>query len=190
MNLLAEFSLYFLTLHVLAVIVGMGGATVSDILFFKFLQDYRISKKEVEVLHVLKDVVMGAIIMIIVSGLLLYVPATDAYNASPMFLLKATIVGVVTLNGIALHMFVAPRLLELDLHHKDTQSAHYRYFAFALGAVSVTSWYSAFFIAMLKTKMLFTYTQGLIGYCILLACALIGSQIMAHILVCRACKQS
>ena len=188
MSVLADFKLYFLTLHILSMAIGLGGATVSDILFFKFLKDYKISKKEVEVLTVLKNVVMGAIIVIFISGFALYLPAMAKYNANPRFVLKAFITGVVMLNGFALHMIVAPHLIELDLHCNDSEHNYRRYIAFALGAVSVCSWYSVFFIAMLKTEMSFTFTQGLMGYVCLIAVAITCSQLLGMYLVKQACK--
>jgi hypothetical protein len=186
LTLLHSFFPYILTLHIFAMAIGLGGATVSDILFFKFLNDYKISKKEVEVLHVLKDVIMGAMLIITLSGLGLYLPNMAAYNTSAGFMLKATITGVVLINGIALHMVIAPHMLKLNLHQKSKLHIEYRKLAFALGAISVTSWYSAFLLAMLKNELTFTYIQGLIGYVVLIILAITGSQLLGWYLVRKA----
>ena len=178
MQFITDYYQVFLTAHVLTMVLGLGAATVSDILFFKFLQDLKIVSYEFNVLSVLKHIIMVGILLIIFTGLLLYSSNMAAFNASPAFLLKSVIVGVIFMNGIALHLWVAPKLLQLDLTKHDPAHVHYRMLAFGLGAVSVTSWYSAFFLAMLKQYASFTFMQGLLGYIALLGIAVIGSQLV------------
>ena len=47
----------FLTLHLFALVLGLGGATYSDILLMHFLNDYKIEKKEAEVIETMARVI-------------------------------------------------------------------------------------------------------------------------------------
>lgn len=162
----------------------MGGATVTDILFFDFLRDLKVTQKEAAVMRLLSHVIMGALGVIALSGLALFLGDIPRYSASAPFLAKMILVGIVTINGAAMHSFVSPRLVELSFArwpHTDRVSVHrLRIVAFALGAVSFTSWYTSFFIAMLKTLLPTETTLWhlLGGYAAILFCALIVSQAM------------
>lgn len=150
MKFLQDIYPILLTLHLLTMAIGLGGATVSDILFFKFLKDFRISNKEGEVLDVLKDVILTAMFFIALTGILLFV-ANPALIESPAFLVKGIAAAVLIINGICLHSFIAPYLIKLDFKaHSSMQRSWYR-LAFALGAISVCTWYSVLLIAGLKS---------------------------------------
>lgn len=164
-----------LTLHLLSMAIGLGGATVSDILFFKFLKDFRISVKEGEVLHVLKDVILTAMFFIALTGVLLFI-AKPTLIESPAFLVKGIAAAVLIINGICLHVFIAPYLIKLDFkRHNSMQRSWYR-LAFALGAVSVCSWYSVLLIAGLKTILPQSFSLLLSVYIGALTCGVIVSQ--------------
>jgi len=148
----------FLALHFLGIALGMGGATVTDILFFNFLRDFTISKKEAEVMRVLSYVITGGIVLLFLSGVALYVPDVERMNASPAFLAKMMVVMVIAFNGILMHHYVAPRMVHLSFsrpgHPTTTVTLrNRRRLSFALGAISFTSWYFVFFVAMLKRKL-------------------------------------
>ena len=172
----------FLTLHILGVVIGMGGATITDILFFDFLRDFTISEKEAAVMRRLSHIILLALAAIAISGLGLFLGDIPRYATSAAFMTKMILVGIVTINGVAMHSFVSPRLVELSFAHwphKDPHSVHrLRILAFALGAVSFTSWYGSFFIAMLKRHLPVgtTVAHLMSGYAIILLCALVVSQ--------------
>ncbi len=175
----------WLTLHVLGVCVGLGGATITDVLFFKFLKDFRISNKEADVMRTLSHVIVGALFLILISGVALYLPAMAKYNASPAFIAKMTIVVVLTINGLFLHEYVSPKLVRLSFtaHHQPTpRLRRLRHLAFALGAVSATSWYFTFFLAMLKSLLPdgLAAHQIITMYAVLVFCAVSASQIIEH----------
>jgi uncharacterized membrane protein len=156
----------WLTLHVLGVCVGLGGATITDVLFFKFLKDFRISNKEADVMRTLSHVIIGALVLILLSGMALYAGDMAKYNMSHPFIAKMIIVLVLTINGMVLHEYVSPKLVRLSFaahHHPTPKLRALRHLAFALGAVSATSWYFTFFLAMLKTLL----PDGILAYQIL-----------------------
>lgn len=188
-SFLAKYELGFLALHILGTALGLGGATISDILFFRFLKDYRISKKEAEVLHILKAVVLGALFIIILSGLALYLPRANEFNQSPQFLIKALGVLVLTLNGVALHALIAPRLIQINLRDHKRMGRNWHRFAFVLGAISVTSWYWVFAIAMFKSRLNYSFGSLLSVYLLLLVSGILGSQVFETLLSKKAKKK-
>ena len=175
---LGTYKLKFLTLHILGTSLGLGGATISDILFLKFLKDFRISKKEQEVLNILKSVVLGALLLIIISGAALYLPNAKEYNSSAPFLVKTIGVAVLTINGIILHLYIAPYLVYLNMKKQQKMGSAWHKIAFALGSISIISWYTVFAIAMLKSLMNISFLSLLGIYITLLIVGVIGSQIV------------
>jgi uncharacterized membrane protein len=146
----------WMSLHILGVCVGLGGATIADVLFFAFLKDFRISKKEAEILRTLSHVILGALLLILLSGVALYLPDVAKYNASPAFIAKMTIVVALTINGTFLHEYISPKLVRMSFtqNYRTTPGLRQlRHLAFALGAVSASSWYFVFFLAMLKSLL-------------------------------------
>ncbi len=183
----------WLTAHILGVCIGLGGATIADVLFFRFLKDFRISEKEADVMRSLSHIILGALIVILLSGAALYLSDTEKYNASPAFLAKMTIVVVLTVNGFFLHEYISPKLVHLSFtkhYRSEPRLRVLRHIAFALGAVSASSWYSAFFIAMLKSLMLHaTFFHILATYLFIVTCAVATSQIIAFRLHHRRTQQ-
>lgn len=179
-DFLEAYRLKFITLHVFGTSLGLGGATISDIMFFKFLKDFRISKKEQEVLHILKTVILGALLLIILSGIAMYLPDMHTYNESAAFLVKSIGVGVLTINGIALHMYVAPHLLHLDMKNQRKMGRTWHRIAFALGSVSIISWYTVFAIAMLKSSFTIDFGSLLSIYIFLLVTGVTVSLIIEN----------
>lgn len=183
---LAAYKVYFLTAHILGTALGLGGATIADILFLRFLRDYRLSSKECDILNTMKAIILGALGLIIASGIGLYLTDMTRYSASGPFLTKMLIVGVITINGIGLHLIVAPHLLRLDLKRHQARYRSWRRIAFALGGISVCSWYSAFFIAMLKSVLPQSFALLFGGYFAVLITTLVISQLMERRLAAMA----
>lgn len=180
----AEYQRIFLTFHILSVVVGMGGATVADILFFSFLKDFRISKKETEVLGLLSNVIMAAMLLLYVTGICLFLSDMPRFSSSPAFFSKTVIVAVLTINGILMHSYVAPRMIHISFLKKEFGAKHVihrlRAVAFAMGAVSFSSWYFVFFLSMLKRLLpVWVEHAHILGaYAAVVCCAVIGSQVM------------
>jgi hypothetical protein len=174
---------YLLTLHVLSVVVGMGSATAADVLFGRYLRNWRISKREADTLHTLARVVLGATGALFLTGLTLVLRDVPGYLASPPFQLKMTMVSVLLINGFLLHHWVTGHFVDLSFRSQHSASwlrrrRPLRQIAFALGAVSVCSWYGAFFISMLKRDVLqlWNYPELLGCYLLILSCSIIVSQ--------------
>ncbi len=153
----AEHQRIFLAFHILSVVIGMGGATVIDLLFFNFLKDFKISKKEAEVIGILSNVIMAATLLLFVTGICIYASNMPAYSVSAAFFSKTVIVAVLTINGILMHAYVAPSMIHISFLKKEFGKKHVihrlRAVAFAMGAVSFSSWYFVFFLSMLKRML-------------------------------------
>jgi uncharacterized membrane protein len=175
--------------HFLGVALGLGGATITDIFFFKFLKDFRISEWEAEVMHTLSQVIWFALALLVLSGFGLYLPETERLNQSAKFLVKMIAVAVLIVNGSFLNLLVAPKLVKISFgerhRHEAGELHHIRKLAFALGAVSLVSWYSAFILGMLRASPL-EFLPLLLIYLFLLGGAIIGSQVMERSLSKRA----
>lgn len=182
-RVLVEYKAVLVMIHLLGVTLGLGGATVTDYFTFKALRDYKISDDEARTMHSFSEIIWAGLVLLYVSGIGLYLTDPAMYSQSPGFLAKITAVLVITINGIILNLYISPRMSQMDFLSKITPSGiPIRKLAFALGAISFTSWYVAFGIAMLKNMMPFTYNQYLIGYLLVLISAVIGSQVIEHIL--------
>lgn len=168
------------TVHVFGVALGVGTATITDVFFFKFLKDFKISSWESGVMNTLSLVVWFAIIILVASGTLLYLEDVEKFNNSSKFLTKMIIVGVIIVNGTVLNLFVSPRLSKIAFHkkhdHHPGELHHIRKIAFALGAVSITSWYSAFILGMFHSVPL-SFSVLLSVYITLLVVAIASSQL-------------
>ena len=167
----------FTLLHLAAVAVGVGGATITDIFFFRFLRNLRISNGEAKTLRVLSGIIWIAIIFVILSGVALYASDPARYNQAPKFLAKMVIVCVILANGLLLNLYISPRLSEIKFE-KEThrELRRFRKIAFASGAISLTSWYAALVLGALRN--LSVDLAMILGvYLALLTGAIIFSQI-------------
>lgn len=126
-------------LHVLAVIVGMGAALMSDILFNFYTKDKRLDGTEIRTLKILSSVVWYGLIVICLSGAFLFAGNPEKYLASHKFLAKITILAVLLFNGYMLNAFVWKRLIKPGFFTAVKESRT-RKIAFVGGAISVISW--------------------------------------------------
>ncbi len=140
--------------HVFGMSIGIGAATMTDIFFFKFLKDYRISLFEKDILKTISQIVWAALGIVILTGAALYLPEAATLGAQPKFLLKIAIVGIIIINGAVLNLIVEPRLLDITFgrahKHRAGELRRARRLAFTLGPISIVSWYAAFLMGLLR----------------------------------------
>lgn len=176
--------------HILSLIIGLGGATYSDLLLFHFLKDLKVSEKEAEIIKFMGNVVFLGVGLAAVSGFLLFNTNPEAYLSSSKFPAKMVIFTVIVLNGVVLHKYMMPRILHVvfskDFQSKESLTIRRR--AFLFGAVSVVSWYSAFFLGFVKSTV-FRPQKLLLFYTILVLTAITGSLCVERVLEQRAKNQ-
>ncbi len=168
---------YTLTFHLLGMILGLGGTFILDILIFHFLRNFKISKEEAVIMHLISQLIIIGLILLIVTGIAIWLTDITSYLASGRFLMKMTAVLVLTVNGLILNFYMMPEIEKLSLTKEDMDKHQpLKRVAFAIGAVSMISWFAAFFFAMIKDLEYFDYLPMLIVYLALLAIGVGGSQ--------------
>lgn len=166
-------------LHLLFVMVGMGSAIISDILFSFFSKDKKIDKKEDSILNILSNTIWVSLIGMLATGFLLFLHNPEKYGSSADFLSKMSMVLILMLNGLVFAFYIHPNLRHLSF--TDTNSAHklvrVRKVSFACGALSITTWLSIFILALID-KITLTYMEIMATYGIIVICAMLLSQVV------------
>jgi uncharacterized membrane protein len=173
--ILASQKIWWVIAHNIGFILGLGSATITDIFFFRFLKDSGISQEEKETMDTLTNIIWVGLAILIITGVALFLPEQARLAISSKFLLKVVVVSVIVVNGLLLNMFVGPHMRRLSFEG-TVPARRFRRLAFALGGVSLTSWYLAFFLGSLR-KIHIDFKTALIGYATLLVLVIISSQI-------------
>ncbi|MBI4435287.1 vitamin K epoxide reductase family protein [Candidatus Uhrbacteria bacterium] len=170
--LLIDYRSLIITLHVLSMALGLGAATLTDVFFFRFLKDSRISQDEANVLSTLTEFIWFALCLVVMTGLALYLPQAGNYLEVPKFFAKMVVVGVILVNGAFLNLYIAPKLVKISFgerhHHKEGELGRARRLAFALGPISIISWYSAFILGSLPADSPLAFWEFIKIYALLL----------------------
>ena len=135
-------------------------------------------------MRVLSNLIWLGLAILLITGGAIFLTDVDKFSVSSKFLTKMVVVGVIILNGAVLSLIVSPKLFKISLTTGQEQSAdllkRLRRWAFALGAISITSWYSALVLGSLD-KISLEFSQAFFVYVIILAGAVIVSQIFERI---------
>lgn len=186
--LLAANKGFIVGVHLFGLALGLGGATMSDLFFFKFLRDLRISEREASVLRSISQYIWLGLAILVMSGVGLVLPDAAFYFSSPKFQVKMLVVLVVIVNGAFLNLYITPKLIHIsfgDPHkHYQGELRRDRRLAYALGAVSATSWYSAFILGLMHSSPI-SFQAMLTIYLAVLAVAIGVSQIIERIIARR-----
>lgn len=175
---LLEYQRIILSLHVIGVLIGIGGMTYASILFFAALRDARITLSEERHIRRLGSVVWFGVLLLTISGVLLYIPYIDVLNAAPLFLVKTAIFLVIIVNT-----FVLTRSLLPQLHTLSQKKQNDALQVFPLGAVLTTSWYSILVLSILPKDYPLSFV-GLAGiFLLLLVVAVFGGQAYASLYI-------
>ncbi len=142
----------FLIGHLFGLALGAGGAFISDLLFFKSIKDRVISKTEMGFLTLASHCVTTGLLLLIASGLGMFMLDTERYLASSKFLVKMTVVGIIAVNGILLHFIHIPRLKK-HVRHQTALPHEFRYRMLMLGSgvISLVSWASAIVLGAFRS---------------------------------------
>jgi hypothetical protein len=155
-------------------VIGLGAVTMTDVFFFRFLKDNKITFEEKGNLDTLTRVIWAGLAVLFVSGIFLVLGDSARLLSSDKFLLKVVVIGVVALNGLVLNFYLSPRLHYMTLEGQ-THERTLRRVAFALGGVSIFSWYSAFFLGSFRSIPV-ALGQGIFLYMLALLCVVGISQ--------------
>lgn len=162
--------------HVIGVALGVGGASLSDFLFFKSIKDKVISKDEFESLMTASKVIWIGLFILILSGLSIFLSiylerGSIPMLASPRWQAKLTWVGIIFINGIFFRQVIFSKIKSLvgkELSLENTKSVLW---LFAIsGFISIFSWYSVTIISLLPRsfKPPYLLLMGLYGLILVL----------------------
>lgn len=150
-----------LIIHLFGVVLGAGGAFMSDGIFFTSLKDKMLSKDEFRILRTASNFIWGGLFLLIISGIGLFAQDVEALSSSEKFISKMTVVVIIILNGIVFHLVHLPflkRHLDKKLASKaEPSSAKLIPFILASGVISVVSWVSAVILGSLRS---FSYSYA------------------------------
>ncbi len=156
-----------IVLHVISVVLGMGSALVSDILFNFFTKDRNLNETEITTLSILKNVVFYSLIIIIISGVTIFLSDVEKYTSSSKFLAKMSILLILLINGCVLNKYVWPRMLGEGFFTSVTER-NTRRVAFACGAISVISWIAVCTLGVLN-RLAMSYQFIMLSYLSIIA---------------------
>jgi len=180
--LVAENIGVFYALHLLGIVLGVGGATITDILFFNFLKDLRISEMEAEIMRTISEVVWIGLALLVFSALGLYFADPSRFSANVPFLVSAVATVALVICGAFYNLLLAPRLVQISFKeehaHEPGELKKLRCVGFALGAITLISWYTVFFLNVLVDPDRFTFWPLLSAYAVVTAAAVIISQMV------------
>ena len=160
-----DISLLITLFHIIGVAIGVGGATVSDVLFFRALADRKISKDELALLHTLGMMLWVGLFVLVASGIgFLTLQFTNTgtihYLGETWFLAKMTIIAALSTNALVMHWYIFPFM---EAHTGKTLNFSIMRPKLALfastGVVSIASWYTALVLGVTRGL---DFTYGLI----------------------------
>lgn len=145
--------------HIFGVAFGVGGAFASDVIFLKSIKDGRITKTEMGFIVLGSSMVWIGLVILVLSGIGLFLLNPEGYLASSKFMAKMTIVVILTVNGFIFHISHIPRFLRHvdQFFHSSDEFMRNRPFIIVSGALSLISWSAALVLGVFKSVPL-SYT--------------------------------
>lgn len=172
-------------LHLIGFAFGVGGATSSDLVFLRAIKNGKISRDEFNIIKTLSTIVWASVVLLLVSGAALM--AWQQYQVGEVprfgwsfFQLKMVAFAAVVINGIVFHFLVFPQFKKAIGKSFRSAAMKVKYPLFAItGAVSIVSWYTAFFMAVFGRFFIdFSFIALLSGYMIAVAAAAAGAYVV------------
>lgn len=183
-----KYKMLILGLHLFGLAIGLGGSTISDLFSFKFLKDLRISEWEADVLRTISQIIWLGLAILVVSGVGLILTNPAHYFSSPKYLVNMIVISIVIINGAFLNLYITPKLMHISFgdtrQHMLGELRRDRRLAYALAAISASSWYSAFILALLPSSVA-GFRPLLTIYLAILVMALAGSQLVERFIAQR-----
>lgn len=147
--------------HIVGVALGAGGAAVTDATFLRTVWDGRLAATELRLIEVISRVVVTGLLVLIATGAILVYThpgyfSLDAGNG--LFLMKITIVTILTINGIVFHKRILPLLKRHEGQRLNSDEVRRNLPLLAVtGGISGISWYSALALGVLMQVVVWPY---------------------------------
>lgn len=178
-------SLYsvLLLVHLFGIILGAGGAFVSDGIFFTALKDRIISGDELRILKAGSHFIWIGLLLLVISGMGLFLQDIERLSTSVKFISKMTVVLVITVNGLIFHRihipFIHGHLGKTLATKRKPAKAPLIPFVLASGVVSVVSWTATIILGSLRSISI-SYVSFLAIYSGLIAVGILTAQFLFH----------
>jgi hypothetical protein len=160
-----------LIVHLIGLVFGLGGATVTDLIFVKGVRQRHVGHTLLMVMEAASKVVLAGYAMLVVSGVALITTGT---HTTPRFWAKMVVVAIIGLNGIAAHRITFPRLSATMQTRRADITIGFLHQLSVTAAISATSWYAALVMGAWKSASL-SFTVWMICYVVLLLGAVLMS---------------
>lgn len=149
-EILKEIKVPVTIVHVVSVVIGMGAALMSDVLFSFFSKDKKLNKTEISTLEILSKIVFYSLFVICISGIFIFLTDIGKYANSSKFLSKISILFILILNGYVLNTYIWPHLLGKKFFILKKEK-NIRRLAFVCGSISIISWLSVLGLGVLDS---------------------------------------
>ena len=174
-------------LHIVSAAIGVGGATISDMLFFRSIRDEKISSEELGILNAVSRVVQIGFIFLLLTGIgLVYLKFANSgindFNLSNKINAKITIITIIYLNSLVLHFTVIPLFKRYKDQDFGAVLRQHRIAIFTSGAISAVSWYSALILGAWKGLNV-PYTTIILAYVAVIILAALSANIFGIMFV-------
>ena len=152
-----QISLYgaLLFVHLFGIILGAGGAFVSDGIFFTALKDRIISGDELRILKAGSHFIWLGLLLLVISGIGLFLQDIERLSTSTKFISKMTVVLVIVANGVIFHLvhipFIHGHLGKPLATKRKPAKAFLIPFVLASGVVSMVSWTATIILGSLRS---------------------------------------
>ena len=174
----------FLVLHTISFAIGLGAATVHDVAFTHYLSAFDKERWNSLAYKICFQLIRTSLFWAGLSGLALFWPDMRALSASPLFQFKMLLICLIALNSYFFHHRVIPKLMHSFWYDsspdiiRQKQARNLHRLSFALGAISLSSWYSAASLGGLRTLEL--SFPVLLGVYVAIIALSIGSSFFAE----------
>ena len=174
MALLEHYQDVFVVVHVIAMSLAIGAATVHDLAFYQQIKFFDREKWNNRVFQISKTLIFSAMFWILISGLGLFWNNRIELLNSPIFVLKLIITAVVFINSFILYQFVLDKVAQSLKYSQNTKPrpSLSRKLAFIMSGISLSSWFSIAALSSVKQlkiefNILLAFYLGLIFVSIL-----------------------
>lgn len=157
-----------LTAAMTGLALGIGGITIYNVFFIKFLQDLKISQSENEILKTISQIIWLAI-FIFATAVLGLLPSLSDPSSANQIAVGVVILLVIITNESILNIFVAPKLIDISFGKRHAHEAgelhRLRQLSFVISITSLLSWYALLAISLISHL---AFSQLLLIYLILI----------------------
>ena len=164
--------------------LGLGGATTSDVMFFRALRARKITSEGFSTLETLSRVIWTGLGLLVLSGLSFLALMYFENGALPIlqssrFQAKLTLVGIVLVNGVVFKFLIMPVLKKHQDQILSAENIGQSRTALSItGAISIVSWYSILVLSVLPRTFRPPYLYFIGVYLVLVILAMLAGQLM------------